>query len=198
MALYPGNPEVIFEEQRGMTSVLTKLSFGTHTGTHVDAPKHVFEQGMPVEEMPLMSFIGTCRVLDMTQCESMLSTEDLKQKNITSGERIFLKTKNSFSDQNIFSETYVYLDGDAADYLAGVPVALLGIDALSIKQRGSNDTRPHTAFLGKNIPIIEGVMLRDVPEGRYFFIGLPLRLRGVDGSPLRAILLEENPIQVTK
>ena len=198
MALYPGNPEVIFEEQRGMTSVLTKLSFGTHTGTHVDAPKHIFEQGMTVEKMPLISFIGTCRVLDMTECESMLSTEDLKQKNITSGERIFLKTKNSFSDQNIFSETYVYLDGDAADYLAGVPVALLGIDALSIKQRGSNDTRPHTALLGKNIPIIEGVMLRDVPEGRYFFIGLPLRLRGVDGSPLRAILLEENPIEVTK
>lgn len=190
MAIYPGNPEVVFEEHHGTTSVLTKLVFGTHTGTHADAPRHVFEQGMSIDAMPLEAFVGMCRVLDMTHCRGSVCKEDLIEKNIAAGERILLKTKNSFGDQNKFSESYIYLDGDAADYLAALPIALVGIDALSVKQQGGKDYRVHTSLLEKNIPIIEGLSLRFVPEGTYFFIGLPLRLQGIDGSPIRAVLIE--------
>ncbi len=192
MAIYPGNPEVVFEEHSGMSSVYTKLVLGTHTGTHIDAPKHVFEKGMPIDEMQLGSFVGMCRVIDMTRCEHVVGREDLIEKNIAAGERILLKTKNSLGDQNKFSESYVYLDGDAAEYLANLPVALLGIDALSVKQRGGKDYRAHSSLLEKNIPIVEGLYFEAVLEGIYFFIGLPLRLEGIDGSPIRAVLVEEN------
>ncbi|TSC61330.1 MAG: arylformamidase [Parcubacteria group bacterium Gr01-1014_48] len=195
MAIYPGNPKVFFDDIRGATSTLTKLSLGTHTGTHVDAPKHVFEKGVSIDEIPLKVFIGPCRVLDMMHCSDAIRVENLQRYKIHEHERILLKTKNSLGDQEVFSDTHVYLDGDAADYLANISVALLGIDALSVKQRGGKDYRAHTSLLEKNIPIIEGLALRDVPEGRYFFIGIPLRLRGLDGSPVRAVLLEEEHVR---
>ncbi len=194
MAIYPGNPDVVFEERSGRTSVHTKLSFGTHTGTHMDAPKHVFEQGISVDKMPLSACIGPCRVLDMTHCKNAVKKEDLERENISAQERILLKTKNSLGDQEVFTENYVYLDGDAADYLASIPVVLLGIDALSVKQSGGEDFRPHTAILEKNIPIIEGLALGEVPAGGYFLVALPLKLQGLDGSPVRAVLLTSDEV----
>lgn len=190
MATYPGNPEVFFDEVRGATSTLTKVSLGTHTGTHIDAPKHVFENGLSIDELPPETFVGPCRVLDMTHCSDAVRMEDLQVHKIHAHERILLKTKNSLGDQEVFVDVYVYLDGDAAEYLANVPIALLGIDALSVKQRGRKDYRAHTSLLEKNIPVIEGLALGDVAEGMYFFIGMPLRLRGLDGSPIRAVLLD--------
>lgn len=198
MATYPGNPETLFEEQRGATSVCTKLTLGTHTGTHIDAPRHIFEKGMSIDHMPLEAFVGTCRVLDMTHCEEAIYKKDLVEKQIDAGERILLKTKNSFSDQDVFVDRYIYVDGEAADFLAELNIQLLGIDALSIKQRGGKDYRAHASLLEKNIPIVEGLSLQAIPEGAYLFIGLPLCLQGVDGSPVRAVLIEEYHSFVTK
>lgn len=72
MSIYPGNPPVEFEIFEGETSTHTKVSFGTHTGTHIDAPKHVFKDGLGVDKIPLEALYGVCRVLDLCQVKESI------------------------------------------------------------------------------------------------------------------------------
>jgi arylformamidase len=170
---------------------LSSITFGSHTGTHIDAPGHAIQGALFLDKIPLETFIGTCRVLDFSkESNEGVTLEFLKNKNIKNSERILLKTRNSIRGFETFYDDYVYLDGEGADYLAELGVALVGIDALSIKKRGSNDHRPHLALLSKNIPIIEGLDLSKVVEGEYELFCLPLNFTNIDGAPARAILIQ--------
>lgn len=191
IAIYPGNPPVEFEVFEGETSIHTKVSFGTHTGTHIDAPKHVFKNGKGVDKIPLNVLCGECRVLDLRSVKESIKIQDLEPYRIKKGERILVRTKNSDNDYKEFTSDYIYLDGDASDWLAEKEIALFGIDYLSIKKRGGSDHRPHTSLLEKDILIFEGLDLRAIEEGDYMFVGLPLKLQGLDGSPVRAILMQK-------
>ncbi len=188
--VYPGDPSLSMEKiKKPSGSQLTKLSLGTHFGSHVDAPSHVFDFGKNINEMPLENFVGSCRVLDVRECQEAVTKEVLEKFNIASDERILLKTKNSDRGYDEFYNDYVYLASDAAKYLADKNIKLIGVDYLSVKQKGSVDNTPHTAFLEKNIPILESINLANVEEGEYFLMAVPLALQDVDGSPVRAILL---------
>lgn len=190
--VYPGNAPIkidSFKSSSGLT-YLSNLSFGSHTGTHIDAPRHVDEAGLGVDKIDLKRLIGVCRVLDFTSSKESIKKEELVQKNIQKGERILAKTSNSNRGFNTAYDDYVYLSPEGAQYLAEIDIQLFGIDYLSVKQRGSKDNRPHTELLDKGIPIIEGIDLSQVKEGGYHLIALPLRFVGLDGSPIRALLLE--------
>jgi arylformamidase len=102
-----------------------------------------------------------------------------------------LKTRNSQRGFKRFFSDYNYLTSDGAAYLAKAGVALVGIDAWSIKQRGNKDNTPHTALLKKNIVILETIDLSKVKPGSYFLVLLPLRIEGRDGAPARAILIQD-------
>ena len=188
MAIYPGDPKVRFRSWPGKKWGLTEITMGTHTGTHVDAPRHVFREGKGIDKIPLAKFIGPCRVIDMTHVEHAIELRDIRAASIKRGERILVKTRNSLQSQEIFRPDYVYLSGDATEYLAKLPIALFGIDAFSVKQRGSDDFRPHTVFLKRDIPILERINLKAVKPGNYFLAALPLNLKDRDGSPVRAVL----------
>lgn len=192
--VYPGNVPVDIRIHHAMPEHATQLSsitFGSHTGTHIDAPGHAIQGALFLDKIPLETFIGTCRVLDFSkESNEGVTLEFLKNKNIKNSERILLKTRNSIRGFETFYDDYVYLDGEGADYLAELGVALVGIDALSIKKRGSNDHRPHLALLSKNIPIIEGLDLSKVVEGEYELFCLPLNFTNIDGAPARAILIQ--------
>ena len=101
-----------------------------------------------------------------------------------------MKTKSSERGYTEFYKDYVYLSSDAAQYLADKNIKLIGIDYFSVKQKGSLDNTPHTAFLEKNIPILESINLASVEAGEYFLMAAPLALQSVDGSPVRALLLK--------
>lgn len=201
--IYPGNPEMTIEPYRTVPehpTNLSKISLGSHTGTHVDAPRHVDNEAIGVDKINLETCIGPCRVLDISGVEEKITISDLEKENIRQGERILVKTQNSLRGFCEFREDYIYLDGDAADYLAGQGIILFGIDGLSVKKRGGparhgkpgvaggEDVRPHTSLLSKNIVIFEGLDLSGVDPGEYQFIGLPLRFTDLDGSPARAVL----------
>ncbi|TSC75542.1 MAG: arylformamidase [Parcubacteria group bacterium Gr01-1014_30] len=190
MVVYPNNPRISIETRKGQTSTLSKIDFGSHTGTHVDAPKHVFDNGKGVDKIELEKLIGECRVLDMTKVKESVKIADFKKANIKKEERILVKTKNSQRGFTKFYKDYVYLDGEAAEFLAKKGISLFGIDYLSVKKRGGADLRPHTSLLKKGIVIFEGLDLSKMKPGKYFFIGLPLRFVGLDGSPARAVLLK--------
>ncbi|OHA48779.1 MAG: hypothetical protein A2Z62_02055 [Candidatus Terrybacteria bacterium RIFCSPLOWO2_02_42_20] len=187
--IYPGNPEVNIKTIKGKTSTHSEIAMGSHTGTHMDAPKHIFENGDGVDKIDLNKVIGECRVLDMTRLKEVISADDFKKEMVKKGERILVKTRNSKRGFKKFYDDYVYLGGEAAEFLAQKKISLFGIDYLSVKKRGGPDNRPHTKLLKNGIVIFEGLDLSKVKPGKYFFVGLPLKLMGLDGSPVRAILL---------
>lgn len=191
MIVYPGNPEVKIETTVGETSTHSSIAMGSHTGTHIDASLHVFKNGRGVNKIPLETYIGKCRVLDLTTVRESITIADLKRYRIKKGERILVKTRNSKRGFKKFYDDYVYLDGNAADYLAQKGIVLFGIDYLSIKKRGGKDYRPHTSLLKKGIVIFEGLDLSKVSSGVYLFVGFPLKFGNIDGSPARAVLLEK-------
>lgn len=190
--VYPGNAPIKIESTKSSTgaSYLSTVTIGTHTGTHIDAPRHVSESGMGVDEIDLARLLGVCRVLDFTKSVESITREELEAKNIQAGERILAKTNNSLRGYSSMYDDYIYLSAEGAAYLAEKQISLFGIDYLSIKKRGSSDNRPHTELLDKGIPIIEAVNLSAVEEGEYTLIALPLRFTGLDGSPIRALLLK--------
>ncbi len=207
--IYPNNVPLSVSNYKSMPESATQLSsitMGSHTGTHIDAPGHAIAGAPMLDAVLLEVFIGPCRVLDFSSVtapggevtKAMLEAEHIMQGSKegnegsqgNKGERILLKTYNSVRGFDIFYEDYVYLSGDGADYLARLGVMLVGIDALSIKQRGSSDHRPHLSLLSKNIPIMEGIDLKDVAEGDYELFCPPLAFTGIDGAPARAILIK--------
>jgi arylformamidase len=194
MPVYPGTAETKISTVKSAsgTSTLSEITMTTHAGTHIDAPNHVQGGGsVGIDEMPLSAFYGACRVLDMTACSSSISIDDLQAHDIQGGERILLKTNNSVRGFNVFYDDYVYLESNAAQHLGSIGVALVGIDALSIKQRGAKDNTAHTALLSRGIPIIEGVNLANVEQGDYTLVAFPLAFQGIDGSPTRAVLVQD-------
>jgi len=191
--VYPNNVPLTIETHAEMPSAnthLSKVTMGTHTGTHIDAPRHAVIGANNLEQIPLETFIGACKVFDVShkQPGDAVKIEDIRKEEIGKGDRILFKTSNSERGFEKFHDDYVYIDGDLADWLAEREVALVAIDALSIKQRGSPDQRPHTSLLSKNIPIIEGINLKGVEAGEYELVCLPLKFEGVEASPARVVL----------
>lgn len=189
MSVYPGNPEVFTETKKSQSgqSYISKITLGTHTSTHIDAGRHIDERLQSVDEIDLSILVGNCIVLDLTTVEYSIRLIDVKDK-IKPGDRIILKTSNStrrFEDQ---LNEFIYLSPEAANYLSSLPIILIGIDAPSIKKKESTDNTTHRVFLENNIPIIESLNLTEVSAGEYLLTCLPLKLRGLDGAPVRAIL----------
>lgn len=192
--VYPGNPEIKIEPQqaisRGAGANVSAVAFGSHTGTHVDASKHFFDEGQTVDRIPLDRFIGPAIVLEFADDLMSISAAELARHDVGSHTRVLLKTRNSsLLRRSDFVEDYTYLAPDGAEYLVQRGVELVGIDYLSIEQFHSGHHRTHLTLLEKNTVIVEGLDLSEVPPGEYQLICLPLRLAGLDGAPARAVLV---------
>ncbi|HEY8420745.1 MAG TPA: cyclase family protein [Thermoclostridium sp.] len=163
------------------------LHINLHTGTHIDAKWHVLENGSTIEEIDLYKCITPCKVLDFTHLDDCITKEELMKKSIQKDDFILLKTKNSYSDE--FSFGYVYVSHEAAGYLQEKGIKGVGIDSLGI-ERNQPGHETHLALLQKDIIILEGLRLKDIEEGDYILCALPLKIKGGDGSPVRACLIE--------
>ncbi len=193
MAIYPDNPAVKIRQITFLprdATAKSELVLGSHTGTHIDAKCHVFKGGDGSDKVPLDTLYGKCKVLDLTGCKEKITATDLKKHDIRKGDIILLKTKNSLRGYGRFYDDYVYIDDSAAQYLAGRKIKTIGIDSLSVKQRGNRETKTHPILIG-NMTVFEGLDLSKVKPGSYLFAGLPLKIKGCDGAPARAILIEE-------
>jgi len=166
----------------------SKLSMNLHTGTHLDAPLHMFENGDTTEHYTLEQLVGNALVIDLSGIEDrVIKKEHLKHVNLDENIIVLLKTANSYVD--FFEFDFVYLSGEAAMYLAGKNIKAVGIDGLGI-ERGIPEHPAHQALLSRNIPIVEGLRLGHVEAGSYNFVALPLKISGVEASPVRAILTD--------
>ncbi len=166
----------------------SKIELELHTGTHLDAPLHMIEGGMDSAFFRTEDMVQKCKVLDMTWVEGGISDTDLRIKDVGPGDYILLKTRNSFEE--VFNPDFVYLTESGARYLVDKAVKGVGIDSLGI-ERSQPGYPTHKLLLGKGIYILEGLRLKDVPEGSYTLIAAPLNIAGVEASPVRAFLLGE-------
>ena len=192
--VYPGNPEIHIEPQQDMakggSSNVSLLSIGSHTGTHVDAPKHMIPGGAGVESIPLDALTGPALVIEFDNDVMAVTEAYLRAQLVAGSERILLKTRNSgFIRQRDFHRDYTYLAPDGAEYLVSLGVRLVGIDYLSIEQFHSGHHRTHKTLLSRGVVIVEGIDLSDVPPGKYQLYCLPILLQGIDGAPARAVLV---------
>src|SRR5690349_22074481 len=192
--VYPGNPEIQIEPQQDMakggSSNVSLLTIGSHTGTHVDAPRHMIPDGGGVETISLEALIGPALVLEFADSVMAVTEAYLRAQPIAGHERVLLKTRNSkfIRDRN-FHRDYTYLAPDGAEYLVSLGVRLVGIDYLSIEQFHSGHHRTHTTLLSRGVVIVEGLDLSEPSAGEYELCCLPVLLEGVDGAPARAVLL---------
>lgn len=166
----------------------TRLEMNMHTGTHIDMPLHILENGATIDALDLHKVVRPCKVFDFKHVEEKISEEHLTAKNIHEGDFILLKTQNSYLD--ILEGEYIYLDKAGAEYLRGKRITGVGIDALGI-ERSQPDHETHKALLGAGIVIIEGLRLKEVEEDEYLMVAAPLRIAGSEAAPARALLIKD-------
>ncbi len=196
--VYEGDPKVQIETanaiERGDAANVSRLCFGAHTATHVDAPNHFIEGRRKVHELELEKLVGKCRVVEIDKSVVAIEAEHLE--NLEDVERVLFKTRNSDFWNDLsqgFRKDFTYIAPAAAKALVNLGIKLVGIDYLSVEKFGSEDFATHITFLEKEVVIIEGLDLREVSAGDYELICLPLKViseKG-DGAPARTILRQQ-------
>jgi arylformamidase len=184
MVTYPGDPVLSLELAKSIASGdvvnLTRMDFGLHSGTHVDAPVHFLDGAAGIDSVPLDAIVGPCEVVEAPDL-----TRDSVLRAPEGAERVLFKTPNSeLWALDEFADDFLSLDGEAAAALVERGVRLVGVDYLSV-----GDEAAHHALLGAGVVPVEGLDLRGVEPGAYELICLPLRVVGADGAPARAILI---------
>jgi len=171
----------------------SRLEFSIHTGTHADSYSHMLAKGKTIEKIGINKFIGNCVVLDFSSIKEKITINDFSNKKsdyknkIKKNDIVLLKTRNKPLKK--FNYNFIYLDKTGAKYLADRKIKCVGTDNLGIERnQPKHDT--HKILFKKNIPVIEGLELSRIRQGRYFFIGLPLKIKKGDGAPLRAVLVK--------
>ncbi len=192
---YPGDPpfsrELICTVEEGAAFDLAKLAMSAHSGTHLDTPAHFIPGGKTIDRYSAEDFLFRAQVVDIKDNEAVRVPE-LDHLHILPGEALLFKTENSAlgrSRSGIFSEEYIYVSREAAEYCVARGMGLVGIDYLSVDRFGDEAYPAHRTILGNGCLILEGIDLVKVPPGRYTLVCLPLRIPGGEASPVRAILI---------
>ncbi|HKO15688.1 MAG TPA: cyclase family protein [Gemmatimonadaceae bacterium] len=193
--VYAGDPPMTFtfakDMRKGDALTLSAYSLGAHSGTHVDAPMHFVREGASIDRVPLDRLIGPARVVEIPDSVQAIDAAELRRHAWRGAPRILFRTRSSmrgWMTSPTFHRDFAYIAPDAAQLMADAGVQLVGIDYLSAEQFGAPVARTHQILLGKGIPIVEGLALRDVHAGDYDLIILPLEVVGHEAAPARAVL----------
>jgi arylformamidase len=193
MVHWPGDPQVKLERMmsigNGEQANVTRIDMSAHTGTHMDAPLHFFDEDPGMEALPLDIAIGPARVVGIEGKEP-IDRGQLEGLEVRSGERILFRTTNSDRRwwERDFDPAFVHVSLEAAELLGEAGVALVGVDYLSVGGYESDGAETHRALLGAGVWIVEGLELSKVEPGDYELICVPVKLVGSDGAPARALV----------
>ena len=197
LPVYPGDPAVQITQVASLAAgdicTVSHLSFGSHTGTHVDPPAHFIAGKATLDELPLDVLIGPARVVEVGNEIDVIDVAQIDEANLAGVERVLFKTRNSRLWQrgaHDFERDFVYLETDAAERLVALGVKLVGIDYLSIEKFNFDQPTTHYALLGNDVVVVEGLNLAEIAAGDYELICLPMKIQNGDGGPARVVLRE--------
>lgn len=185
--------EDVWSIARGDPATLSKLIMSAHSGTHLDAPAHFVKGGKRVDDYCAGDFIMPAIVVESSEEKSIMPS-DLADVEIEKGDAVLFKTNNSktgLCKSGKFSTDFVDLSLAAAKVCVEKGASLIGIDYVTIEQKGDRTFPVHHLLLGNEIPILEGINLESVAPGRYTLICLPLKMKKAEASPVRAVLVRE-------
>ncbi len=189
--VWPGDPPIRLDVAATFPLVHA-LCLGSHSGTHLDAPRHLDPQGTALDDLDLASLIGPAWVCDLSPlpAHGLITAADLEAASIPAGtERLLIHTRNSAITDR-FDAGFVALAPDGAVWLRDFGFRLVGIDGPSVDPMDSTDLPAHRVLLGAGIPLVEYLDLSAAPIGTGHLICLPLRLLSGDGAPVRAVLCD--------
>jgi arylformamidase len=182
--LFPGDPPFRREQlmllDRGEPANMAAVSFCLHSGTHLDAPYHILNDGARLHELDPRRFFGPVLVLAATG--EAVTVSDLEGRGIAAGMSVICRTKRS-------DGSFAFMTAAAAEYLSSLEVNIVGTDALSPDPYDDFTLPVHRILLSRGQLILENCRLDDVEPGFYTLVVAPLPITGGDGSPVRAFLL---------
>ena len=180
--VFPGDPapasQRVLSIEQGDICNLTSFSMCAHNGTHVDAPFHFLPDGNTIEKVDLDAFVGDCYV---AYHEGNVTADDAAN--------ILEKAKSAGASERILIAGKATVTAEAAQVFAQSKIKLLGNESQTV---GPEDApmEVHKILLGADVVLLEGIVLKDVDEGKYLLSAAPLNLAGCDGAPCRAVLVK--------
>lgn len=165
----------------------SRMELDLHTGTHVDSPLHMINDGDTMETIQIEDLVGKVKLFDLTGVDDRITKADIVSLPIEKDDFVLFKTKNSLEDA--FNFEFIFVAADAAAHLAEIGIKGVGVDGLGI-ERSQPDHDTHRSLFEQKVIIAEGLRLADVPEGEYFMVAAPLRIQGTDASPARVLLFD--------
>src|SRR4029077_8563518 len=169
----------------GASVNLSAITTTPHLGSHADAPFHTEARGDGMAEMPLDRYLGPCRVVRVPP-QPLIELRHVEGIDLAPPRLLF--KSESVRDRRSFPERFTALSPEATALLAEKGVLLVGMDTPSVDPFDSKTLDAHHALFRGGVAILEGLVLGGVPEGGHEVIALPLRLAGLDASPVRAVL----------
>ena len=199
MTGWPGQPDTDLETLScihcGDQAMVSVLHVSLHSGTHMDAPSHFLAQGVDISRAPFEVGMGPVRIAEVDCAAEVLPRHlldyEARTRPLEPGERLILRTPNSDHDfwlQEPFNREYHGIGPEAAKLIAARKLKLIGVDYLSVGPFAEGNPQTHRALMGGGVWIMEGIDLRQITEGNYEMIALPLKIAGGDASPIRILL----------
>ena len=191
LPVWPGDTAFAFARiwrmEDGSPVNVGRMEMSTHSGTHADAPLHYAAEGADIASVSLDAYLGECQVVDARGCGPLVEASDLPP--LARARRVLLRTFHRFPHE-AWDHTFTAIAPEAIRHLAAEGVVLVGTDAPSLDPQDSKTMLAHKAVLAADMRILEGLVLDDVPPGRYELIALPLKIAGGDAGLTRAVLRE--------
>jgi arylformamidase len=191
LAVFPGDEPfsrtVAMSFNKGHHLDLSAVTTTLHIGAHADAPSHYNPKGVTIEQRNLALYIGPCTVIRVKAkaCERIGLQHFAKRDQFSP--RVLFAT-DSFNDVHKWNKDFNSFSPELLNHLADAQAKLVGIDTPSVDPHDSKELEAHQILASRDLAVLEGLYLRDVPEGEYFLVALPLAIAGGDASPVRAAL----------
>lgn len=191
LAVWPGDRSfrraVALDFKNGDHLVLSSFEATVHLGAHTDAPSHYHAQGESIEKRKLDFYVGLCQVIRV----KLKRGERIRPQHLdgvsVKAPRILFHT-GSYPNPKKWNDDFNSLSPELVHYLADQKVILVGIDTPSIDPASSKGLESHQAVYARNLAVLEGIVLDHVEPGEYELMALPLKIKGADASPVRAVL----------
>jgi arylformamidase len=163
-----------------------------HAGAHADAPLHYLAGAASAAEVDLGPYIGPCRLIDARGAGPLITRAFVEAALAEPAERVLFRTFETFP-HDAWPAAFTAVDPAAIAWLAEQGARLIGVDAPSLDPENSKTMDAHLAVADADMRVLEGLVLDAPPPGLYELVALPLKLAGLDASPVRAILRELAP-----